>query len=172
MVLKPICALLSAALLLPFSAKAETYKCDVVAMADGIYVRTDAGGGYRLDIQRERWVALQDRLPGERTGLLGVESASIERHNPATNYLLADTYYVNSGSSTILRSRDYDKTFEITDTSLQLKHAGAMWNRPAPRIFVGVSRMDTAVPDPGGLALLTLGVTAPAWSRRRRKRPV
>ena len=227
MVLKPICALLSAALLLAPSAQAENYKWDAVAMGGGgyvtgvipsktergvIYMRTDVGGAYRWDMQRERWIPLQDWLSEERAGLMGVESVAVDPKNAANVYLMAGTDYSNGGKSAILRSRDYGQTFEITDTTPQFKvhgngmgrgngerlqvdpgnsdvlyagtrrnglfkstDAGATWNRlaglpvtstpndngvsfvlpdptsvdggTAQRIFVGVSRMDTAGPN-------------------------
>ena len=93
MVVKPICVLLSAALLIAPAAQAENYKWNSVAMGGGgfvsgvipsksergvIYMRTDVGGAYRWDAQGERWIPLQDWLPEERSGLMGVESIAID----------------------------------------------------------------------------------------------
>ncbi|WP_395407491.1 PEP-CTERM sorting domain-containing protein [Pseudoduganella sp. UC29_106] len=175
MVLKPICALLPAALLLAFAAKAETYKWDAVAMGHGIYMRTDASGAYRWDMQRERWIPLQDWLPEERTSLMGVESVAVDPKNAANVYLMAGTDYANGSKSAILRSRDYGQTFKITGTTPQFTvHGNATTPfaiNPTP-LSRPISITSPAVPEPGSLALITLGVTAPGWPRRRRKRPV
>ncbi|SFV09086.1 oligoxyloglucan reducing-end-specific cellobiohydrolase [Pseudoduganella namucuonensis] len=76
MILKPIRALLSAALLMAPAAQAENYKWDTVAFGGGgfvtgvipsksergvVYMRTDVRGAYRWNAQQERWMALQDK---------------------------------------------------------------------------------------------------------------
>lgn len=139
MVLKPLCALLSAALMLAPAAHAETYKWDSAAMGGGgyvtgvipsksergvIYMRTDVGGAYRWDAPRERWIPLLDWLPEERSGLMGVESIAIDPKNAANVYLMAGTSYFNGGKSAILRSSDYGRTFDIVDTTAQFKAHG------------------------------------------------
>jgi xyloglucan-specific exo-beta-1,4-glucanase len=162
-VLKPICALLSAALLLALSAQAETYKWDAVAMGGGgyvtgvipsktergvIYMRANVGGAYRWNMQRERWVPLQDWLSEERAGLMGVESAAVDPKNAANIYLMANTDYLNGSNSAILRSRDYGQNFEIIDTTSQFKvHGNGMGRGNGERLQV----------DPGDSNVLYVG---------------
>jgi len=161
--LKPICTLLSAAYLLAPAAQAETYKWDAVAMGGGgfvtgvvpsktergvIYMRTDVGGAYRWDTQRDRWMALQDWLPEERSGLMGVESVAVDPKNAGNVYLMAGTDYLNSGKSAILRSRDYGRSFDIVDTTPQFKvHGNGMGRGNGERLQV----------DPGDSNVLYAG---------------
>ncbi len=161
--LKPICTLLSAAFLLAPGANAENYKWDTVAMGGGgyatgvipsktergvFYMRTDVGGAYRWDAQAERWIPLQDWLPDERAGLMGVESIAVDPKNAGTVYLMAGTDYLNSGKSAILRSYDYGRTFEIIDITSQFKvHGNGMGRGNGERLQV----------DPGDSNVLYAG---------------
>ncbi|WP_157200826.1 cellulose binding domain-containing protein [Massilia sp. Root351] len=163
MLLKPIGALLSAALLMSLSARAETYKWDAVAMGGAgyvtgvipsksergvVYMRTDVGGAYRWDPQRERWTALQDWIGEERSGLMGVESVAVDPRNAANVYLMAGTDYLNGGKSAILRSRDYGRNFEVLDTTPQFKvHGNGMGRGNGERLQV----------DPGDSNVLYAG---------------
>ena len=166
MKLKPLSALLSAALLMASMApmaQAETYKWDTVAMGGGgyatgvipskserdvLYMRTDVGGAYRWDPQNERWIPLQDWTPEERSGLMGVESIAIDPKNAGTVYLMGGTDYLNNGKSAILRSRDYGRTFEIFDTTAQFKvHGNGMGRGNGERLQV----------DPGNSDILYAG---------------
>lgn len=163
MVLKPLCALLSATILLAPAAHAETYKWDTVAMGGGgyvtgvipsksergvIYMRTDVGGAYRWDAPRERWIPLQDWLPEESAGFMGVESIAVDPKNAANVYLMAGTAYLNAGKSAILRSTDYGRTFDIIDTTAQFKvHGNGMGRGNGERLQV----------DPGDSKVLYAG---------------
>ena len=139
MYLKALCGLLSAGLLPAFSAHAETYQWGSVAMGGGgfvsgvvpsklergiVYARTDVGGAYRWDARGERWVPLLDWVAEENVGYLGVESIAVDPKNAANVYLMVGTEYSNGGKSAILRSRNYGKTFDITDVTRQFKAHG------------------------------------------------
>jgi hypothetical protein len=113
-----------------------------------IYMRTDVGGAYRWDMQRERWIPLQDWLSEERAGLMGVESVAVDPKNAANVYLMAGTDYLNGGKSAILRSRDYGQNFEIIDTTPQFKvHGNGMGRGNGERLQV----------DPGDSNVLYAG---------------
>ncbi|CAN7360736.1 cellulose binding domain-containing protein [Pseudoduganella sp. LjRoot289] len=163
MELKQICAVLSAALFMAPAAQAESYKWDTVAMGGAgyvtgvipsksergvIYMRTDVGGAYRWDAQRERWIGLQDWIGEERTGFMGVESVAVDPKNAANVYLMVGTQYFNGGKSAILRSRDYGKTFDIVETTPQFKaHGNGMGRGNGERLQV----------DPGDSNVLYAG---------------
>jgi len=104
MQLKKMAACLAAGLLMSFSATAENYRWDTVAMGGGgfvsgivtsksergvVFARTDVGGAYRYDNQNGRWIALTDWLGESDTGLMGVESLAIDPKNAANVYMLA-----------------------------------------------------------------------------------
>lgn len=163
MLLKPICALLSAAFLLAPAAQAETYKWDSVAMGGGgfvtgvipakterglFYARTDVGGAYRWDAQRERWVALLDWLPETSMGYMGVESLAVDPKNAANIYLMVGTSYFNNGKSAILRSTDYGRSFEVADVTPQFRiHGNGMGRNNGEKLQV----------DPGDSSVLYAG---------------
>ncbi|SFU93580.1 cellulose binding domain-containing protein [Pseudoduganella namucuonensis] len=162
MTLKPMCALLAAALLMS-TAQAETYKWDAVAMGGGgfvsgvipsksergvVYARTDVGGAYRWDQNRARWVALTDWLPEGRDGLMGVESLAVDPNNAANVYLMTGTSYFNNGKSAILRSSDYGQTFDLVDITSQFKvHGNGMGRQNGEKLQV----------DPGASNVLYAG---------------
>ncbi|WP_177307600.1 cellulose binding domain-containing protein [Pseudoduganella namucuonensis] len=142
--MKPICALLSAALLLAPSARAETYKWDSMAMGSGGYVtgvipsksergmfyaRTDVGGAYRWDKHNERWVPLLDWLSEANLGYMGVESIAVDPKNAANIYLMTGTPYFSFGKSAILRSTDYGRSFDIVDVTSHFQVHGNGWGR-------------------------------------------
>jgi hypothetical protein len=88
MVLKRLCALLSAILLLAPAAQVETYKWDTVAMGGGYVTRVIPGKSERGAIYM-------------RTGVGGAYRA-------ANAYLMAGTTYLNAGKSAIPRSSNLD----------------------------------------------------------------
>ncbi|NVM76872.1 hypothetical protein FHW83_002673 [Duganella sp. SG902] len=181
MTLKPICALLSAALLLAPVAQAETYKWDAIAMGGGgfvtgvvpaksergvFYARTDVGGAYRWDAHNERWVPLLDWLSDSRVGLLGVLSIAVDPKNAANLYVMAGTSYFNNGNSAILRSIDYGQTFSLVDVSAQFKvhgNAGGRQNGERLQVDPGDSQVLYAGTQQDGLFKSTDG--GASWNR-------
>jgi lysophospholipase L1-like esterase len=102
-----------------------------------VYARTDVGGAYRWDGASARWSALQDWVGEDQTGLLGVDALAVDPRDAAKVYLLAGTAYLNEGRTAILRSRDYGRTFTVTDVSNQFKtHGNGMGRQNGERLAV------------------------------------
>ena len=89
-----------------------------------VYIRTDVGGAYRRDGASHRWVPLLDWVSDQETGLLGVESIAIDATAPNKVYLSTGISYLNGGTSAILKSSDYGKTFTKIDVTRQFKVHG------------------------------------------------
>ena len=137
--IKPVVALLAAALSIPLVSTAENYHWDSVAIGGGgfvtgvvpsklerdvVYVRTDVGGAYRWDAGKSRWASMTDWIGQSDVGLLGIESLAVDPRNAANVYMLAGTSYFSGGKTAVLRSSDYGKTFTVTDVSTQFKSHG------------------------------------------------
>ncbi len=89
-----------------------------------IYCRTDVGGAYRWDDAGQSWTPLLDWTPADKLSYQGVESFAIDPQAPNKLYLFVGTSYWNGGTSAILRSNDYGKTFAITDVTDMFKANG------------------------------------------------
>ncbi|QBE65486.1 GDSL-type esterase/lipase family protein [Pseudoduganella lutea] len=114
-----------------------------------VYARTDVGGAYRWT--NDRWMPLLDWVSEDQTGLLGVDSLAVDPRDPSKVYLLAGIAYHNGGRSAILRSRDYGKTFAITDVTAQFKtHGNGAGRNNGERLAV----------DPGAGNVLYVGTRA------------
>ncbi|QGZ38610.1 lysophospholipase L1-like esterase [Pseudoduganella flava] len=114
-----------------------------------VYARTDVGGAYRRD--GDRWVPLLDWLDEDQTGLLGIDSLAVDPRDASKVYLLAGIAYLNGGRSAILRSRDYGKTFDVTDVTSQFTtHGNGMGRGNGERLAV----------DPGNGNVLYVGTRA------------
>ncbi len=102
-----------------------------------VYARTDVGGAYRWDKAAGRWVPLLDWLGDADTGLLGVDALAIDPHDAGKVYLLAGIGYLQNGRTAILRSKDYGKTWAVTDTTAQFKtHGNGMGRNNGERLAV------------------------------------
>ena len=100
-----------------------------------VYARTDVGGAYRWDNSAQKWVSLLDWVSDTQNGYLGVESLAVDPNNAARISMLVGISYFNGGSSAILRSTDYGKTFSITDVSSQFKaHGNGMGRQNGERL--------------------------------------
>ncbi len=102
-----------------------------------VYARTDVGGAYRWDKAAARWVPLLDWLSDADTGLLGIDSLAIDPRDAGKVYLLAGISYLQGGRSAVLRSRDYGKTWAVTETTHQFKtHGNGMGRNNGERLAV------------------------------------
>lgn len=114
-----------------------------------VYARTDVGGAYRWN--KDRWVPLLDWVAEDQTGLLGVDSLASDPRDASKVYLLAGIAYHNGGRTAILRSRDYGKTFAVSDVTAQFKtHGNGAGRNNGERLAV----------DPGAGNVLYVGTRA------------
>jgi hypothetical protein len=112
------------------------------------YARTDVGGAYRWDAARRRWIPLLDWVSEDQTGYLGVDALAVDPRDASNIYLLSGIAYLNGGRTAVLHSRDYGKTFTVTEVSSQFKtHGNGMGRQNGERLAV----------DPGDGALVYLG---------------
>ncbi|MTV36259.1 cellulose binding domain-containing protein [Duganella radicis] len=158
MKIKPMLALLVAALGLPSAAGAENYHWDTVAMGGGgyvsgliasktergiIYARTDVGGAYRWDAQNTRWIPLTDWISEADNGLMGIESLAVDPRSAAKVYMLAGTSYNSGAKSVVLRSSDYGKTFAQTEVTSQFHiHGNGMGRGNGEKLQVDPGNSD------------------------------
>ena len=79
------------------------------------YVRTDIGGAYRFDKEKDKWVPITDHLGGTEWNLIGIESIATDPVEPNRVYAACGTYMGENGA--ILSSDDYGKTWKRFDLS-------------------------------------------------------
>ena len=75
------------------------------------YARTDVGGAYRWDNDKQTWVALNYDITVDDVGLLSIDGIAVDPENPAKVYLAAGCEYFSSGKTCILISEDYGEHF-------------------------------------------------------------
>jgi len=179
--IKPLLALLVAALGTQAAASAENYHWDVVAMGGGgyvsgivpsksergiIYARTDVGGAYRWDAANTRWIALTDWVSEADNGLMGVDSLAVDPHNAAKVYLMSGTAYSSGGKSVILRSKDYGKTFAQTEvTNLFHIHGNGMGRGNGEKLQVDPGNGDVLYAGSRDNGLFRSTDAGASWSR-------
>jgi photosystem II stability/assembly factor-like uncharacterized protein len=108
-------------------ATAQPYVWRAVAMGGGgfvdgiifhptaanlMYARTDVGGAYRWDDQKQEWIPLTDWLSYAQGNFTGIESIALDPADAGRVYLAAGTY--PSGPAAILRSTDQGRTFQFS----------------------------------------------------------
>lgn len=102
-----------------------------------IYIRTDVGGAYRLDLSTNTWIPLLDWVSDDKTGYLGVESMAIDPKEPNRIYAVVGTIYFNNGRSAVLISDDYGNTFrEIEVTSLFKVHGNGLGRQSGEKLAI------------------------------------
>ena len=109
-------------------SSAQTYVWKNVAMGGGgfvdgivfhpmaknlMYARTDVGGAYRWDDQKQEWIPLTDWLSPAQSNFTGIESIALDPADTNRVYMAAGTYMNNPAA--ILRSDDQGRTFKITE---------------------------------------------------------
>lgn len=111
------------------------------------YIRTDVGGAYRWDVDKKRWVALNDDLGRDDAQLTGVLSIAVDPNNPSRVYLACGQYLADWGHmGAILRSNDRGATWARTDLPIRL---GGNWD--------GRSTGERLQVDPNNPDILFLG---------------
>lgn len=73
------------------------------------YVRTDIGGAYRFDKEKDKWVAITDHLGSDEWNLIGIESIATDPVEPNRVYAACGTYMSNAAA--LLASDDYGTTW-------------------------------------------------------------
>ena len=85
------------------------------------YVRTDIGGSYRWDADRNRWIPLNDSTSPENWNLLGVESIGLDPTDPDVVYEAVGEYTETwAPNGAILRSSDRGRTWQKTSMPIQM----------------------------------------------------
>ena len=77
------------------------------------YVRTDIGGAYRFDTEKDKWVPITDCFGGEEWNLIGIESIAADPVEPNRVYAACGTYMGDNGA--LLASDDYGETWSRFD---------------------------------------------------------
>ncbi len=107
------------------------------------YARTDVGGAYRYDSEKEKWVSLSYDISEEDRGLLGIDGLAFGQSDPSRLYLLAGTEYFSNGMTCLLISNDYGDTFERVDLTEMIKaHGNGMGRGNGERIAVDPKNSD------------------------------
>ena len=88
-------------------ATAQPYVWRAVAMGGGgfvdgiifhptaanlMYARTDVGGAYRWDDQKQEWIPLTDWLSYAQGNFTGIESIALDPQDPSRVYMACGTY--------------------------------------------------------------------------------
>lgn len=85
------------------------------------YARTDVGGAYRWDNDKETWTPLTDFFGSDEVNLTGIESLAVDPADSNRLYLAAGTYTNPSSSNgAMLLSTDRGKTFKRVDLPFKL----------------------------------------------------
>ncbi len=101
------------------------------------YARTDVGGAYRWDNDKQTWVALNYDITVDDVGLLSIDGIAVDPENPAKVYLAAGCEYFSSGKTCILISEDYGEHFTQVDVSDLIRvHGNGMGRGNGERIAV------------------------------------
>ncbi len=107
------------------------------------YARTDVGGAYRYDSEKEKWISVSYSISEDDRGLLGVESLAFDAKNPAKLYLLCGTEYFSNGKTCLLISEDYGETFTRTELTEQIKiHGNGMGRGNGEKMAVDPKNSD------------------------------
>lgn len=107
------------------------------------YARTDVGGAYRWDVDKNMWVSLSYNVSDDDKGLLGIDGIAVDPNDAATVYLLAGTEYFSGGKSCVFISHDYGEHFEVVDVSGLIKvHGNGMGRGNGERIAVDPNNSD------------------------------
>jgi xyloglucan-specific exo-beta-1,4-glucanase len=102
-----------------------------------VYARTDVGGAYKWNSDRNEWIPLTDWVSANETGYLGVEALALDPQDPKKLYMLVGIDYFNGGKTAILRSSDYGNTFTITEVTSQFKaHGNGMGRQNGEKLVV------------------------------------
>lgn len=101
------------------------------------YSRTDVGGAYRWNEDKQSWESMSYWVSDEDKGLLGIDGLAVDPNDASKVYLLAGTDYFSGGKTAILVSDDYGKSFDVVDITDKIKaHGNGMGRGNGERIAV------------------------------------
>ncbi len=107
------------------------------------YARTDVGGAYRWDNEKQQWKSLNYWVSEEDVGLMGISAIAVDPNNAAKIYILAGTEYFSGGKTCVLISEDYGETFNIVDVTDLIKvHGNCMGRGNGERIAIDPNNTD------------------------------
>ncbi|MCQ2434628.1 MAG: dockerin type I domain-containing protein [Oscillospiraceae bacterium] len=82
-----------------------------------MYLRTDVGGAYKYDYDKNEWVQLFGFLNDADRGLLSVSGIAIDPTDEDTVYFLCGCAYFSDARTVIFKTTDGGKTFTETDVT-------------------------------------------------------
>lgn len=115
---------------------ADTMEWDTVKIGGGgfvsgivtgqkeMYLRTDVGGAYKYDYERNKWVQLFDFLNDTDRGLLSVKGMAIDPTDDDTVYFLCGCAYFSDARTVIFKTTDGGKTFTQADVTEHIQVHG------------------------------------------------
>ena len=90
----------------------------VISGKTQMYARTDVGGAYRFDHQKQEWVQLMSFINEADRGFLSVDAMCMDPTDENIIYLLCGSAYFSDARTSIFKSTDAGKTFteyDVTD---------------------------------------------------------
>lgn len=88
------------------------------------YARTDVGGAYRWDNDKQKWVSLSYDTSVDDVGLLGIDGIAVDPNDASRVFLAAGTSYFSSGKTCIMVSSDYGEHFTAVEVTDKIKVSG------------------------------------------------
>ncbi len=82
-----------------------------------MYLRTDVGGCYRYDYDRNRWVQIFDFITDADRGLLSCKGIAIDPTDDMTAYFLCGCAYFSNAKTVIFKTTDGGETFTEVDVT-------------------------------------------------------
>lgn len=101
----------------------------IVTGKHAMYARTDVGGAYRYDYEKEEWIQLMDFVNEEDRGFLSIDAICIDPNDDNTIYLLAGCAYFSAERTAIFKSTDGGETFTEHDVTNLIKVHGNGYGR-------------------------------------------
>ena len=89
-----------------------------------MYARTDVGGAYKYDYDKEEWVQLLGFINDADRGLLSVDAMAIDPTDDNTVYFLCGCAYFSNEKTVVFKTTDGGKTFRAFDISKEIKVMG------------------------------------------------
>ena len=96
----------------------------IVAGDKEMYLRTDVGGAYRYDYEKNRWVQLFGFINEDDRGLLSCKGIAIDPTDDLTAYFLCGCAYFSDAKTVIYKTTDGGKTFTGVDVTEHIQVHG------------------------------------------------